>query len=273
MILGGTSGLGLSAARACRAEGARLVVVGRADEHWPTAQATLGPEVRVLAGDATRPETAPAAIRTAVQELGGFHGLYHVAGGSGRAFGDGPLHAITDDGWDTTLRLNLTSLFYSNRAAVRQFLEQGSGGSVLNLGSVLAGSPSPQFFSSHAYAAAKAALIGLTRSAASFYAPHRIRFNALAPGLVATPMSQRAQGDEAILEFIRAKQPLDGGRIGQPSDLDAAVVFFLSDESRFVTGQLLAVDGGWSVTEGLERREMRGRSGAHASAPPPAPRS
>jgi NAD(P)-dependent dehydrogenase (short-subunit alcohol dehydrogenase family) len=68
--------------------------------------------------------------------------------------------------------------------------------------------------------------------------------------LVATPMSQRAQGDEAILNFIKTKQPLDGGRIGKPEDLDAAVVWLLSDESRFVTGQVIAVDGGWSVSEG-----------------------
>ena len=111
-------------------------------------------------------------------------------------------------------------------------------------------SPSPRFFSTHAYAASKAAILGLTRSAAALYAPQNIRLNVVAPALVATPMSQRAQGDDAILKFIRSKQPLDGGRIGQPEDLDAAVVWLLSDESRFVTGQVIAVDGGWSVTEG-----------------------
>ena len=71
-----------------------------------------------------------------------------------------------------------------------------------------------------------------------------------APALVETPMSRRAAGDEAILDFIRTKQPLDGGRIGRPEDLDAAVVYFQSDASRFCTGQVLSVDGGWSVTEG-----------------------
>jgi NAD(P)-dependent dehydrogenase (short-subunit alcohol dehydrogenase family) len=68
--------------------------------------------------------------------------------------------------------------------------------------------------------------------------------------LVETPMSQRAVGDEAIAAFVRSKQPLDGGRVGQPSDLDAAVVYLLSDQARLVTGQVLAVDGGWSVSEG-----------------------
>jgi NAD(P)-dependent dehydrogenase (short-subunit alcohol dehydrogenase family) len=72
----------------------------------------------------------------------------------------------------------------------------------------------------------------------------------IAPALVATPMSQRAQETAEIIEFIETKQPLDGGRIGLPEDLDSAAVFFMSNESKFVTGQVLAVDGGWSVSEG-----------------------
>lgn len=72
----------------------------------------------------------------------------------------------------------------------------------------------------------------------------------LAPALVETPMAQRAAKDETILQFIKTKQPLDGGRIGRPDDLDAAAVYFLSAASRFTTGQILAVDGGWEVSEG-----------------------
>jgi NAD(P)-dependent dehydrogenase (short-subunit alcohol dehydrogenase family) len=188
-----------------------------------------------------------------VAELGGFDALYHVAGGSGRSFGDGPLHETTEAGWDETLRLNLTSVFLSNRAAVHEWLRQGRGGSVLNVGSVSGFSPSPRFFGTLAYAAAKAGLEGLTVAAAAYYAPHGIRFNALRPGLTDTPMSRRAMGDPRIQEFIKAKQPLDGGRAGRPADFDASLVFFLSDDSRFVTGQTLAVDGGWSVTEGGPR--------------------
>jgi NAD(P)-dependent dehydrogenase (short-subunit alcohol dehydrogenase family) len=206
-----------------------------------------------MAGDACDSKTAAQAIEQAVREFGTFHGLYHVAGGSGRKQGDGPLHEITDEGWNYTLNENLSSLFYSNRAAVQQFLRQKTGGAVLNMGSVLGFSPSPDFFSTHAYATSKAAVIGLTQSAAAAYAAQNIRFNVVAPALVATPMSRRAQSDEAILEFIAAKQPLDGGRIGQPADLDSAAVFFMSDESKFVTGQVLAVDGGWSVSEGRNR--------------------
>jgi NAD(P)-dependent dehydrogenase (short-subunit alcohol dehydrogenase family) len=215
-----------------------------------SAQHELGPTARVLQGDAANPGTATGAIAEAIKAFGGFHGLYHVAGGSGRRWGDGPLHEITDEGWSATFQLNLTSLFYSNRAAARQFLAQSSTGSILNMGSVLGWSPSPQFFATHAYAAAKSAVLGFTRSCAAFYAAQGIRFNVLAPGLVHTPMAQRAANDENIRAFIKTKQPLSGGRIGVPKDLDAAAVYFMSDASSFVTGQLLAVDGGWSVSEG-----------------------
>jgi NAD(P)-dependent dehydrogenase (short-subunit alcohol dehydrogenase family) len=249
VIIGGTSGLGLSAAQAFIREGAH-VVIGRDGEKVSAAEKQLGLRAFGVVGDAAEPTTAHAAIQTAVTKFGGFHGLYHVAGGSGRKHGDGPLHELSDAGWDYTLRENLTSLFYSNRAAAQQFLQQGTAGAVLNMGSVLGFSPSPQFFTTHAYAAAKAAIIGLTQSAAAAYASAGIRFNVIAPALVATPMSQRAQGDDAILNFIRTKQPLDGGRISQPADLDGAAVFLLSDEAKLITGQVLAVDGGWCMSEG-----------------------
>lgn len=250
VIVGGTGGLGLSAARACIREGARVIAVGRDASKEAAVTKELGNAIQVVVGDATNPGTAEAAIRKCAAEFGGFHGLYHVAGGSGRRRGDGPLHEISDEGWNYTLELNLTSLFNSNRAATRWFLENKRSGSIVNCGSVLGWSPSPKFFSTHAYAAAKGAIIGLTKASAAFYASQNIRFNVLAPGLVATPMSLRAQGDEAIQKFIATKQPLDGGRIGQVEDLDSAVVWLLSDSSRFVTGQVIAVDGGWSVSEG-----------------------
>ncbi len=250
VIVGGTAGLGLSAAKACVAEGARVVVVGRSAENAEAALAQLGNDAQAVVGDATQPETAQHAIAAAVEQYGGFHGLYHVAGGSGRKWGDGPLDSITDDGWRRTLDLNLTSLFNSNRAAVQQFLRQGSGGSVLNMGSVLADSPSPRHFATHTYATTKAAAVGLTLAAAAYYAGRDIRFNVIEPALVETQLTRRAMSEPQTMQYVATKQPLDGGRIGRPEDLDAAVVYFLSDESRFVTGQVLKVDGGWSVTEG-----------------------
>lgn len=250
VVIGGTSGLGLSAARAFLEAGAKVVVTGRDEQKVAAAEKELGRNVIGFVSDAGDPKSAPAAINIALGNFQRFDGLYHVAGGSGRKQGDGPLHELTDDGWEFTIHQNLTALIYSNRAAVQQFLKQQTGGAILNMGSVLGSSPSPHFFSTHAYAAAKSAVIGFTKSAAAYYAPAGIRFNVLAPALVATPMSQRAQGDETILRFIATKQPLAGGRIGHPSDLDGAAVYFMSDASAFTTGQVLAVDGGWSVSEG-----------------------
>ncbi|MBE2213461.1 MAG: SDR family oxidoreductase [Opitutaceae bacterium] len=251
VVIGGTAGLGLSAARAFLAAEARgVVVVGRNVESLATALATLGRSATGLAGDAADPGTAVRAIALALERFGGFHGLYHVAGGSGRRHGDGPLHELTDDAVPATLAINLHSVIYSNRAAVRQFLAQGGGGAILNMGSVLGWSPSPKFFATHVYAAAKAAIVGFTKSAAAYYAPRGVRFNVLAPALVETPMAQRAAQDSAILDFIASKQPLDGGRIGRPEDCDGAATYLMSDSAGFVTGQVLAVDGGWTVSEG-----------------------
>ncbi len=251
VVIGGTTGLGLSAARAFIAAGASgVVITGRNPESCAAAVATLGERATAVIGDASDTGHAAEAIRTAIGRFGNFQGLYHVAGGSGRGMGDGPLHEVTDAGIHATLSLNLESLILSNRAAVRQFLAQGGGGAILNMGSVLGWSPSPEFFATHVYAAAKSAVIGFTRSIASYYASDNIRANVLAPALVETPMAKRAAGDRAILSFIRTKQPLGGGRIGHPSDLDAAAVYFLSPGSSFTTGQVLAVDGGWEVSEG-----------------------
>lgn len=250
VIIGGTTGMGLSAAQAFVREGARVVVVGRNPESCTAAEAQLDGNGLAMSGDAADPKTAVTAIDLCQNIFGGFDGLYHVAGGSGRRFGDGPLHELTIEGWNATIQLNITSLMLSNQAAVRAFREQGQGGAILNMGSVLGYSPSPKHFVTHAYAAAKSAVIGFTRSIAAYYAADNIRVNALLPALVETPMSQRATTDDAIMSFVKTKQPLEGGRIGQPDDLDGAAVYFLSDQSRFTTGQILTIDGGWDLSEG-----------------------
>lgn len=250
VIIGGTSGIGLAAANAFVEEGARVVVVGLDNDSIDAASRALPHSAIIMAADAAQPETATSAIEKCIEAYGGFHGLYHVAGGSGRKFGDGPLHELTVAGWNQTINLNLTSLMLSNQAAVRKFLELKSGGSILNVGSVLGFSPSPQYFVTHAYAASKAAVDGFTRSIASYYAPYGIRINTVAPGLIETPMSTRAAADENIMSFIKTKQPLGDGRIGHPGDLAGAAVYFMSDQSAFTTGQILAVDGGWCLSEG-----------------------
>jgi NAD(P)-dependent dehydrogenase (short-subunit alcohol dehydrogenase family) len=250
VVIGGTTGLGFSAAKAFINNDANVVIVGRNEESGKLALNELGQKSSLYVGDASDPKTAQKAINQCITEFGTFDGLYHVAGGSGRKYGDGPLHELTLEGWNKTFELNLTSLMLSNQAAVQKFLELGKGGSILNMGSVLGFSPSPAYFVTHAYAAAKSAIIGFTKSLAAYYAKNNIRINLLAPALVETPMSERASKNDLILNFVKTKQPLDGGRNGQPEDLDAAAVYFMSDGSKFTTGQTLYVDGGWEVSEG-----------------------
>lgn len=250
VIIGGTSGMGLSTAQALQSYGARVVVVGLDDDSCNFAVQQLGENGIVIKGDATEEQTAMSAVRKCWEAFGAFNGLFHVAGGSGRKWGDGPLHDMTLSGWEKTLQLNLTSVMLSNRAALQFFLENNLSGSLLNMSSVLGYSPSPQYFHTHAYASAKAGIIGLSKSLAAYYAPKNIRVNVLAPALVETPMSQRAINNYFIMDFIRTKQPLDGGRAGVPEDLNELACFLLSSKARFITGQVIAVDGGWSVTEG-----------------------
>jgi len=267
VIIGGTQGLGWSAAQACLREGAQLVVVGL--DPTPEVPQIEGTQDRleVILADARETGVADHAIERCAQRYGQFHALYHVAGGSGRAWGDGPLHTIPLEGWQQTLELNLTTAFLSNGAAIRWFLRENQPGCILNCGSVLASSPSPNLFGTAAYATAKSALVGLTQAAAAAYAPHNIRVNLLAPGLTATPMSLRAQSNPVIQEFITRKQPLDGGRMGRPNDLDAAVIWLLSEGSRFVTGQVIAVDGGWSVSDAFPSQGLSPQSGSAPLAP------
>jgi NAD(P)-dependent dehydrogenase (short-subunit alcohol dehydrogenase family) len=248
VIAGGTTGLGFSAAQRLVENGARVAIFGRSQDSVDEALQALGDSAVGVAADATDSASASKVIAMAVNTFGRVDALYHVAGGSGRRYGDGPLHELSDDGWRYTCDLNLTSMIFSNRAAVQQFLKQGDGGTILNMGSVLGWSPEPTHFASHGYAATKAAIVGFSKSIASYYAPHNIRVNVIAPALVETPMSQRALGNDAIMDFINRKQPLDGGRVGVPEDLDGAALFLLSRQAKFITGQVLAVDGGWTVS-------------------------
>lgn len=250
VIIGGTTGIGWAAATAFVENGAKVVIVGLDQRSVDEASVILGNNGVAVCGDAIDPVTARSAIDTCLEKFGSFSGLYHVAGGSGRKYGDGPLHEMTLDGWNKTLALNLTSMMLSNQAAVNAFMKNETPGSILNIGSVLGSSPSPKYFVTHAYAASKSAVIGFTRSIASYYALYSIRANVLAPGLVDTPMARRASADDRIMKFVSTKQPLDNGRIGSPTDLVGAALYFMSDHALFTTGQVLNVDGGWSVSEG-----------------------
>jgi NAD(P)-dependent dehydrogenase (short-subunit alcohol dehydrogenase family) len=250
LIVGGTTGLGLAAARRFLEEGAAVIVAGRSAEKGAASLAelqTLG-TAGFIACDATDSGRVDGLFAEAVHRLGGLDVLYHVAGISGRKHGDGPLHACTDEGWQATIDTNLRSVFLTNRAAVCHFLQHGSG-VILNMASVLAFAPSPRYFDATAYAASKGGILAMSRAAAARYAGERIRVNVIAPSLIDTPMAARAVGDETIRRFLRTKQPLTQGP-GRPEDCADAAVFLCSDEARFVTGTVLTVDGGWCVSEG-----------------------
>jgi NAD(P)-dependent dehydrogenase (short-subunit alcohol dehydrogenase family) len=251
--MGGTTGMGLAAAIALKENGANVLVVGRNPDSCLKAKEILGHGSLCISGDATDPNTIKTAIELAHDSFGSILGLFHVAGGSGRIWGDGPLHKMTLEGWTKTMELNLTSMMFSNQAMVNYFIEHNSEGVILNMGSVLGYSPSPKYFVTHAYAAAKSAIIGFSKSIASYYAEHNIRVNVIAPSLFITPMAKRVAEDEEILEFLKTKQPLDGGRAGVSEDINTAVLMFLHPDSKFITGQVLAIDGGWAISEGQYR--------------------
>ena len=256
-IVGGTGGIGLASARRFLEEGARVVIGGQDDGADRAALEQLEPlgPVAFVALDVGRADSVAAFFDEAPRWLGGrLDLLVHVAGISGRRRGDGPLHECSEEGWDAVLDINARGAFLSNRAAVRRMRAQpldghGLRGAVVNVGSVLAWSPSPELFGTFAYAASKGAIHAMTLNAAARYAPERIRFNLLAPGLIDTPMAARAVEDPAIRHYLAAKQPLAAGP-GTADDCAEAILSLGAPAARFVTGAVLTVDGGWCVSEG-----------------------
>jgi NAD(P)-dependent dehydrogenase (short-subunit alcohol dehydrogenase family) len=249
IIVTGATGIAAAGARKVAREGGKVFVISLDEEE----SRSLVSELEVAGGvagyataDLTLEAEADHAFAAASSFLGRTDGLFAVAGGSGRKFGDGPTHEMTLEAWDKTLQANVDPMFLAVRNTIR--LIGDSGGSVVVVSSVLATHPIPSFFATHAYAASKGAANAYVKSLAAHYAESRIRVNAIAPGLVRTPMSERAAGDPETVAFVTQKQPLAGGFLNA-EDVASAVVFLLSDESSQITGQVLSVDGGWSVTD------------------------
>jgi NAD(P)-dependent dehydrogenase (short-subunit alcohol dehydrogenase family) len=162
---------------------------------------------------------------------------------SGRRLGDGPVDACTEEAWDAVLDANLRSAFLYVKRAV-PLLRANGGGAIVTVSSALGLVGGDHDFATHAYAASKAGLIGLTRAMAVTYAPEGIRCNTVAPGLVATPMSARAQTDPRIRARLPELQPLTGD-FGAPEDVARACLYLAT--APFVTGAVLSVDGGWTA--------------------------
>ena len=256
-LVTGSTGMAGSAARAIAAEGGLVFTVSRTAGHAEALAASIvaaGGIASWVAGDLAQEADVEAATAACVAEFGRIDAVFSAAGISGRRYGDGPLHEASLEGWETVMAANATSQFLVCRAAIRRMLDQapdpaGRRGAVLTMSSTLATHPAPDHFATHAYAASKGAIEALTRATAAFYAPQGIRVNAIAPSLIATPMSLRAQEDPAILAYLARRQPLAGGPI-DADDVTRTVLFLLSDDSRMITGQVITVDAGWSVSEG-----------------------
>jgi len=255
ILITGSTGIAAAAATLLAADGARIFIVSRTESHAADLAGALGAtgaQSAHLAADLTDEAQAMVAVDACKARFGRIDGLLAVAGGSGRRYGDGPLHGITGAAWDATLALNLRSQAMVLAGVLRVMLEQaqlasGQRGSVVLISSVLASDPVPGLFDTHAYAASKGAIDALVRSTAAAYAPEGIRINGLACALTDTPMAARAAADAATVAFAARKQPLAGGFL-DPLAVARAARFLLSEEAAMITGQRLVVDGGWSVT-------------------------
>lgn len=255
LLISGATGIAASTVKLALEAGGRVCVVslGQADCEALRQSVCVGEDRLVtLTGDLGEASTADRAAALCRDAFGRIDMLFNVAGISGRRFGDGPVHECSEEGFDMTVRGNLRTLFLLSRATLRQMLEQepandGMRGAILHMATVTAYSPQRDFFATHAYAAAKGGVVGLTKAMASYYAPHKIRVNAIAPGLVRTPMSLRAQSNQAILDFMRHKQPLAEDML-EATDVARTAIFLLSDAARMMTGEVVGLDAGWSVS-------------------------
>ncbi|MDQ3259134.1 MAG: SDR family oxidoreductase [Acidobacteriota bacterium] len=255
-LLTGSTGIAAATARLAAKIGTRVFIISREEGSCRALSTELreaGGECFFRVADLTVESEVVSAVRDCATRYERVDALFNVAGISGRRYGDGPVHECTMEGWDATLDGNAKSVFLMCRETIRLMLaqpvnENGLRGSILNMGSILGGiSPEPKHFATHAYAASKAAIEGMSRSMAAYYAPHKIRVNVIAPSLVRTPMSLRAQSDAEIIEYMKVKHPL-GEEMVDAEDVARAAMFLLGDDARRITGDVLTVDAGWHVT-------------------------
>lgn len=247
VVSGGTGGIGRRLSLALAAVGARVAVFGRsAEQATDLAQsiADVGSEARLVSVDVTRREDADRAVDETFAQFGRVDIIVNaVGGGAGTALY--PAESYPESEWDRIMDLNLRSALLPTQAAARAMIAGGRGGRVLHISSVRGQLGINQGFS--AYVAAKGALNALTRQQATEWARHGINVNAIAPTFVATPQVESLLADEEFKARLLARIPL--GRVAETDELVGAVIFFCSDASSFVTGQVLTIDGGLTATQ------------------------
>ena len=232
LLTGASGGIGAAVARRLASRGARLVLAARASDRLDAVAAETGGIA--VPTDATDPDAVKAAVDRAVAEYGRLDGAANLVGSILLK----PAHLTTPEEFATTLQLNLFSAFNVVRAAAKAMY--GTGGAIVLMSSAAA---AVGLANHEAIAAAKAGVEGLARSAAATYAARGIRVNAVAPGLVRTPLSARLLASEAAEKASAAMHAL--GRVGEPEDVAEAVDWLLDGgRSSWVTGQTVRVDGG-----------------------------
>ena len=247
VVSGGTGAIGRRLSLALAATGARVGILGRsADQATDLVDEViaLGSEAHLVSVDVTKRLDVDRAIDAIFERFGRIDIVVNaVGGGAGTALY--PAESYPEDEWDRILDLNLRSDLLATQAAVRKMIEGGRGGRVLHISSVRGQLGINQGFS--AYVAAKGAINALTRQQATEWAKHGINVNAISPTFVATPQVESLLADEDFKRNLLARIP--AGRVADTDDLVGAVLFFCSDASGFVTGQILTLDGGLTATQ------------------------
>jgi 2-deoxy-D-gluconate 3-dehydrogenase len=243
LVTGASRGLGRAIAVAFAQAGADVALLGRDREALATTAAEVeatGRRAHVLTADLRRVVEIRAAVAAAIEGLGGLDILVNCAGTVGRQF-DAPTLAVTEEDWDEQLDVMLKAVFFASQAAAAHMIENG-GGRIINISSNFGVVGYEQY---HAYCAAKAGVINLTRSMADDLAKHSINVNALAPGAVTTEGNREVLSDPTIRELVLSRIP--SRRISEPEDVAQAAVFLASRAATNIHGACLAVDGGYTA--------------------------